>query len=196
MDGETIDFLAECANVKEEVSHITKKAMEGKIDFFEALTSRVWLLKGLPMQEVKRVCQNLPYMNGADKLIHHLKSKGIKVVVFSGGFHTATLYAKDILGYDGEFANTLHVRDDKLSGKVGGEMMFSSSKGEMLKRLRAVLGIKKEEILSVGDGANDISMFQESGVKIAFCAKETLKHHADFSVDTKDLTKILDYIRI
>lgn len=194
MDGETIDFLAQKANVEREVSSITKDAMEGKIDFFEALSKRVKLLKGIKQQDAQSICQNLPYMNGAKETIHELKKRGIKVVVFSGGFRMATSYAKDILGFDAEFANSLHVRDGVLSGEVGGEMMFSTSKGQMLTRLQDILQISKEETMSVGDGANDISMFNHSQIKVAFCAKEALKKHATITIDTKDLTQILNHI--
>ncbi len=194
MDGETIDFLAQCAGVGEEVSSITKEAMEGRIDFFEALSQRVALLKGLHVKDVEDICHNLPYMYGAKETIARLQQKGIKTVVFSGGFRTATAYAKVKLGFDAEFANILHVKKDHLSGCVGGEMMFSNSKGQMLKRLQNLLGIAKEETLSVGDGANDISMFEHSRYKVAFCAKDALKKHANIVIDTKDLTNILKQI--
>ncbi len=196
MDGETIDFLAQKAGVGDEVSQITKEAMEGKIDFFEALTRRVGLLKGLHVKHAKEVCHNLPYMSGAKKTIYELKKLNVKTVVFSGGFRMATSFAKEKLDFDGEFANILHVKNDVLSGEVGGEMMFSNSKGEMLRRIQTLLNISQEETLSVGDGANDISMFEHSGLKVAFCAKEALKKHADVTIDTKDLTKILKYIRM
>lgn len=194
MDGETIDFLAQKANVGNEVALITKDAMEGKIDFFEALTKRVELLKGLDHKVAMDICHNLPYINGAKNTIQALKQRGIKIVVFSGGFTIATSYAKEILGFDADFANTLHVKNGRLSGKVGGEMMFSDSKGKMLTKLQDILQISKDETMSVGDGANDISMFNHSSLKIAFCAKQILKKHASISIDIKDLTKILNHI--
>lgn len=194
MDGETIDFLANEANVGLEVSTITKSAMDGDIDFFEALSKRVKLLKGLEYKKVEEICHNLPYMNGAKECIRELKNRDITVVVFSGGFRTATSYAKHLLGFDAEFANILHEKNGLLSGEVGGEMMFSTSKGHMLKRLQDILKIGSHETVSVGDGANDISMFNHSHTKIAFCAKEALKAHASATVDTKDLTQILNYI--
>ena len=194
MDGETIDFLAQETGIGKEVSEITAKAMAGELDFFESLTKRVRLLKGLSAKKADEICHSLPYMPGAKELIKELKAKDMKVVVFSGGFRNATSYAKDILGFDADFSNVLHVRDGKLSGEVGGDMMFGFSKGDMLQRLQNLLGISKEETMSVGDGANDLSMFEYSKIKVAFCAKEVLKKEATVSIDEKDLTKILEKI--
>ena len=136
MDGETIDFLAAAKGVGEEVAKITKAAMAGELDFFESLTKRVSLLKGLEFAKVEQICSNLPLMNGAYELINFLKSKDIKVIVFSGGFHTGTDKAQEKLKFDASFANILHHKDGVLTGLVGGEMMFGHSKGTMLKSLQ------------------------------------------------------------
>lgn len=191
MDGETIDIFAKSYGVFEEVSKITKLAMDGELDFFESLQKRVSLLKGMDEAEIIKLSKNLTYMYGAKELITKLKEKNVRVIVFSGGFRVATSYAKDILGFDADFANVLHVKNKKLTGLVGGDMMFGYSKGDMLKRLQGLLGISKDETMSVGDGANDISMFEHSRIKVAFCAKEILKKSANVIVDEKDLTKIL-----
>ena len=191
MDGETIDFFAQSMGIGEQVSAITERAMAGELDFFESLQQRVTLLRGLEFSKVEQICHNLPYMNGAIETIIALKERGIKVVCFSGGFRTATSYAKDILGYDADFSNILHAKEGKLSGLVGGDMMFDSSKGDMLQRLQGLLGITMEETMAVGDGANDRSMFAHAGTRIAFCAKEILKKEANVIVDTKDLTQII-----
>ncbi len=194
MDGETIDFLAEEAGIGAEVAKITKEAMEGKLDFFESLTRRVKLLEGLEVNRVEEICQNLPYMNGAKETIQELKRKDYKVIVFSGGFRNATAHAREILGFDADFANILHFKDHHLSGKVGGEMMFDFSKGDMILRMQTLLGVSKENTIVVGDGANDRSMFPYADTKIAFCAKEILKKEANVIVDTKDLREILEHI--
>ncbi len=194
MDGETIDFLADEAGVGEEVAKITKKAMDGELDFFESLNKRVSLLKGLDIFKVEEICQNLPYMNGAKETIKELKKRGFVVAVFSGGFRNATAHARDILGYDIDFANILHHKDRKLTGLVGGEMMFDFSKGDMILRLQKLLNIDKADTVVVGDGANDRSMFQYADTKIAFCAKDILKKEATVVVDKKDLREILKEI--
>lgn len=191
MDGETIDFFAEELGIGEEVARITEEAMSGRLDFFESLQQRVGLLKGLDFAVVEKIAHNLPYMPGAHETIAELKSRGMKVVCFSGGFRTATSYAKDILGYDADFSNALHVKDGKLTGLVGGDMMFNFSKGDMLVRLQNILGITEDETLVCGDGANDLSMFAHAGTRIAFCARDILKREANIIIKEKDLSLIL-----
>ena len=194
MDGETIDFFAEELGLGEKVSAITEEAMAGRLDFFESLQQRVGLLKGLDYSIVEKISHNLPYMPGAIDTIAELKNRGIKVVCFSGGFRTATSYAKDILGYDADFSNALHVKNGKLTGLVGGDMMFNFSKGDMLVRLQNILGVTEEETLVCGDGANDLSMFAHAGTRVAFCARDILIKEANIIIDTKDLTKILEKV--
>jgi phosphoserine phosphatase len=194
MDGETIDFFAQELGIGEKVAAITEEAMSGRLDFFESLQQRVGLLKGLDFSVVEKISQNLPYMNGAVETISALKEKGIKVVCFSGGFRTATGNAKDILGYDADFSNVLHEKDGKLTGLVGGDMMFSHSKGDMLVRLQNILGISEEETLVCGDGANDLSMFAHAGTRVAFCGRDVLKAEANIIIEEKDLRKILEKI--
>jgi len=194
MDGETIDFFADELGIGKEVALITEEAMSGRLDFFESLQQRVGLLKGLDFSVVEKISQNLPYMPGAVETIAELKSRGIKVVCFSGGFRTATSHAKDILGYDADFSNVLHEKDGKLTGLVGGDMMFSHSKGDMLVRLQNILGVSEEETLVCGDGANDLSMFAQAGTRVAFCARDILKKEANIVIETKDLTQILEKI--
>jgi phosphoserine phosphatase len=191
MDGETIDFFADELGIGERVAAITERAMNGELDFFESLQERVGLLKGLEFSKVEAISQNLPYMKGAKETISALKNAGLRVVCFSGGFRTATSYAKEVLGYDADFSNILHVKEGRLSGLVGGDMMFNYSKGDMLVRLQNLMGISKEETMVVGDGANDLSMFAHAGTRVAFCAKAVLKKEANIIIDTKDLREIL-----
>ncbi|MDR1460350.1 MAG: phosphoserine phosphatase SerB [Campylobacteraceae bacterium] len=194
MDGETIDILAGNYGVGDEVSKITAAAMRGELDFFESLQKRVSLLRGMDEKKAIDICQNLTYMKGAKELIKELKLREIKVVVFSGGFRFATNWAKNILGFDADFANILHVKNGELSGLVGGDMMFGYSKGDMLGRVQNLLKISQDETMAVGDGANDLSMFVLAKIKVAFCAKEILKKSANVVIDEKNLTKVLGYI--
>ena len=194
MDGETIDFFADELGIGEKVAAITEEAMSGRLDFFESLQQRVGLLKGLDFSIVEKISHNLPYMPGAVETIKALKEKGMTVVCFSGGFRTATSYAKDILGYDADFSNALHVKDGKLTGLVGGEMMFNYSKGDMITRLQKILGVSEEETLVCGDGANDLSMFAHAGTRVAFCAREILEKEANIIIKEKDLRLILKEI--
>ena len=194
MDGETIDFLAKAHGVEKEVSTITEAAMRGELDFFESLTTRVGLLKGMNAKKAEEICASLPLMNGAQEAIAGLKAKGYMVVVFSGGFRIATTPAKAILGFDADFANVLHAREGLLSGLVGGDMMFGFSKGDMLKRVQNLLHVTYEETIAVGDGANDISMFECAAKKVAFCAKPILKNAANVVIDEKDMRNLLQFI--
>ncbi|WP_348518832.1 phosphoserine phosphatase SerB [Campylobacter sp. CCS1377] len=195
MDGETIDILANVYGVGDEVKAITQKAMDGELDFFESLVQRVSLLKNMKYQTVLEVCKTLPLMKGSCELIEFLHSKQIRTVVFSGGFHEGIDFAQEKLNFSLGFANFLHHKDGILTGLVGGEIMFANSKGFMLQRLKKFLNLKNEEVMCVGDGANDIAMFKESGLKIAFCAKQILKTYADICVDEKDLKEIIKVIK-
>jgi len=194
MDGETIDFLAEPLGLKEKVASITEMAMRGELDFFESLIMRVKLLEGLEEKKVNEICHNLPLMPGATEIVKELKSRNVTVICFSGGFRNATSYVKDLIGLDADFSNVLHAKDGVLTGLVGGEMMFSHSKGDMLKRIQSILGVNEEDTMVVGDGANDLSMFKHAGIRVAFCAKEVLKKEANIIIEEKDLTKILEFI--
>lgn len=195
MDGETIDFLADELGIGEQVAKITEEAMSGRLDFFESLTTRVALLKGMEYKKVVDICSNLPLMPGAVELIPELKKMGYKVICFSGGFRVGTTPAKQRLGLDADFSNVLHEKNGILTGLVGGDMMFGYSKGDMLQRLQSLLGITRADTLVCGDGANDLSMFAHADTRVAFCAREILKKEANVIVDTKDLTKILEYIK-
>jgi len=194
MDGETIDFLAAPLGLEQEVAAITERAMAGELDFFDSLTTRVALLKGLEKSKVEAICHELPLMNGAFEVVAGLKGAGYRVVCFSGGFRTATAPACRRLGIDADFANILHDNQGILTGKVGGEMMFGFSKGEMIVRLQALLGVTPEETLVVGDGANDLSMFAHAKTRVAFCAKAVLREAATDVIETKDLREVLKII--
>jgi phosphoserine phosphatase len=194
MDGETIDFLAKPLGLEERVAQITHRAMAGELDFFEALTTRVALLKGLPKSKVEEICNSLPLMNGASEVVIGLKERGYKIICFSGGFRTATSPASKRLGIDADFSNILHEEGGVLTGKVGGDMMFGFSKGDMIVRLQNLLGINREDTLVVGDGANDLSMFEHADTRVAFCAKSVLKEKATHCVDIKDLKEILKIV--
>ena len=194
MDGETLEFFAKELGIEEKVKAITDKAMRGEADFFESLTERVSLLKGLSLKKVDEICHSLPLMPGAEEVVKGLHSKGYKVVCFSGGFRNATKYYAEKLCLDGEFANILHAKNGLLTGQVGGEMMFNDSKGKMLVRLQKLLDVTEENTLVVGDGANDLSMFKYTSKKVAFCAKPIVKENANIIIEEKDLQQILNFI--
>lgn len=194
MDGETIEFLAREVGIEDKVREITTRAMQGELDFFESLQKRVSLLKGLKVETVNNICNNLPLMQGAKETIKELQIKGYKVVCFSGGFKNATIPFAEKLGLDGEFSNILHSKDGILTGLVGGEMMFNDSKGQMLYRLQKILGITSAKTLVIGDGANDLSMFKYADKRVSFCGKPILEKEANIVIKEKDLRLILKTI--
>lgn len=194
MDGETLDIIAKETEYYKEIKEITEKGMKGEIDFFESLISRVALLEGMKLKKVNKICESLPIMNGAEETIKELKNKNYKCVCFSGGFKNATLIFVEKLKLDGEFSNIFHTKNNILTGKVGGEMMFSDSKGNMLLALQKLLNISYNDTLVIGDGANDLSMFKYAKNRVAFCSKEILKKEANIIINKKDLRLLIDKI--
>ena len=194
MDGETIEFLAAEQGIQEQVKEITDRAMRGELDFFESLTTRVELLKGMNVSKVNEICQNLPLMNGAKEIIAELKKQGYKVICLSGGFKNATVPLCNKIGIDADFSNILHEKNGLLTGMVGGEMMFNSSKGEIIQRVQKLLDVTYENTLVAGDGSNDVSMFKYAAKRVAFCAKPILEKEANIIIKEKDLRLILDEI--
>lgn len=194
MDGETLDIIAKETEYYKEIKEITEKGMKGEIDFFESLILRVALLEGMKLKKVNEICESLPIMNGAEETIKELKNKNYKCVCFSGGFKNATLIFVEKLKLDGEFSNIFHTKNNILTGKVGGEMMFLDSKGNMLLALQKLLNISYNDTLVVGDGANDLSMFKYAKNRVAFCSKEILKKEANIIINEKDLRLLIDKI--
>jgi len=191
IEGEIIDELAKAANVGKKVSHITSKAMTGEINFKEALLERVRLLAGLPVSVLKEVADGIQLSSGAHELIATLKTMGFKLALISGGFKFFTDHLKDHLGFDYTFANDLEVKDDVLTGKIKGRIIDQEAKGAIVRDLAKKEGLSREEVVAVGDGANDEIMLKNAGFGIAFNASELLKKVADGRITHSNLLGLL-----
>jgi len=191
IDGEAIDEIAKLAGAESEVSEITQQAMEGKLDFETALKQRVALLKGTSVEEINKVVQEIPIMEGAEETIAELKNRGYKIATISGSFENIAQRLKDLLDLDYAFANTLEEDEGLLTGEVSGPLV-EGSKADILAKIMDIEKISSEECAAVGDGANDISMIEKAGVGIAFNAKPVLKKSADIIVEKKDLRELLN----
>ena len=193
IDGEAIDEIGKLANVEEEIAEITEKAMQGEIDFETSIKDRVQLLEGTSIEEIQKVASELPLMPGAEDTINGLKEKDIDVAIISGSFDVVADEIKEKLGVDSVYTNSFTVEEGKLTGEVTGPLV-TGTKLDVLKDHVEEAGIALEDVVAVGDGANDISMIESAGCGIAFNAKDSVKEIADIVVEEKDLTKVLDEI--
>ena len=193
IDGEAIDEIGKLANVEDDIAAITEKAMQGEIDFETSIKDRVQLLEGTSIEDIEKVADDLPLMNGACKTIDCLKKNDVDVAIISGSFDVVADKVKDKLGVETAYTNSFTVEDGKLTGEVTGPLV-SGSKLDVLKDHVEEAGITLDEVVAVGDGANDISMIESAGCGIAFNAKDSVKEIADIVVDGKDLCKVLDEI--
>ncbi|MER2555282.1 MAG: phosphoserine phosphatase SerB [Thauera sp.] len=190
---ECIDEIADMQGLKREVAAITEAAMQGEIDFRESLARRVALLAGLPERALAEVFEHRLQLNpGAERLLQGLQRAGIRTVLVSGGFTYFTERLKARLGFDYAWANELEVFDGKLTGKVIGDVVDGEAKAAHLERVRDELGLKPEQVIAAGDGANDIPMLRAAGFGVAFHAKPVLRDVAHCCLDHCGLDGILD----
>ena len=188
---EVIDELAKRHGVGDKVKAITEAAMRGEIDFNESFIQRVALLKGLDENVMEDIAQKLPLTEGAEKLFKTLRKYGFKTAILSGGFTYFGRYLQHKLGIDYVFANDLEIRHGKLTGKHKGEIVNGQMKAEMLKKIAFKEDIHLEQVVAVGDGANDLAMLNLAGLGIAFHAKPKVKANARHSISTIGLDVIL-----
>ena len=190
-DAEYLPILAEKVNKDKEIWEITKKGIQGKIDWEEGLVQRVKLLRGLDYETCVQVANSLPIMTGAKEACNALKNAGWKLLAVSGGFTVITDRLKDELGLDFVYSNELVFKDDKLDGVI---VNVNADKAKTAKTKILEWGEKKEDITVVVDGANDVKLFEISGLGIAFRAQDLVKDLATVTLDEKDLSKIVGLI--
>jgi phosphoserine phosphatase len=191
IQDEVIDLLAEAAGVAEEVKAITDQAMEGEVEFAEALRRRVALLGGLDVDVVTRIAREVRLTPGARTLIRTLKRMGMKIAIVSGGFSHVTDFLASELGVDHAVANVLEVADGKLTGGLVGEVVDRAGKARILKEIAEKEGIPLEQVVAVGDGANDLDMLALAGLGIAFNARSTVREKADAALNVPYLDALL-----
>jgi phosphoserine phosphatase len=179
---ECIDEIADMYQLKPQVAAITEAAMRGEIDFAESLRRRVALLAGLEEGALQRVYDERLQLNpGAEAMIAALQHHGVKTLLVSGGFVFFTERLKARLGLDFAHSNTLEIADGKLTGKVLGHILDGQGKAEWLVEVRNELALRPEQVIAMGDGANDLKMMMQAGMSIAYHAKPVVRAQASYA---------------
>jgi phosphoserine phosphatase len=191
IEHEVIDELARAAGVGEQVAAITERAMNGELDFTESFRARVALLKGLDESVLSGIAARLQLSEGAEQLILTLKALGYKTAILSGGFTYFGKYLQQRLGIDYVHANELEIANGKVTGNVAGRVVDGQRKAELLREIAEKEGVNLEQVIAVGDGANDLPMLGIAGLGIAFRAKPLVKQNAKQAISTLGLDGIL-----
>ena len=189
---ECIDELADFAGKKAEVSAVTEAAMRGEIDYRESLRRRLALMAGLDARVLARVFgERLLLSPGARELLDACQRAGLRTAILSGGFTYFTERLRIELGFDFATSNELEISGGKLTGRVVGDIIDANAKAQHLARLRDELGLRKEQVIAVGDGANDLLMMAEAGLSVAYHAKPATRAKADISINFGGLDSLL-----
>lgn len=189
---ECIDELADFAGKKAEVSAITEAAMRGELDYRESLRQRVGVLAGLDARVLARVFgERLLLSPGARELLEAAQNAGLRTAILSGGFTYFTERLRIELGFDFATSNELEIAGGKLTGRVVGDIVDANAKAHHLARLRDELGLKREQVIAVGDGANDLLMMGEAGLSVAYHAKPATRAKAAVALNFCGLDGIL-----
>ena len=196
IQGEVIDELAKLAGVAEKVVAITAAAMRGELEFKESFRRRVALLKGLPAEKVHGLLNTIPLVEGADRLVSTLKLLGYKTAILSGGFHFFGDHLQKRLGIDYIYANQLDMVDGVVTGEVKGVIVDGARKAELLQDLALRERFSLEQVVAVGDGANDLPMLKLAGMGIAFHAKPLVRESAKHSLSHLGLDSLLYLIGV
>ncbi len=189
---ECIDEIADFAGVKTRVADITERAMRGELDFEGALKERVGLLAGLPAGTLERVFKERITLNpGARSLVETMNANGAVTALVSGGFSYFTERVALAAGFSIHQANLLHIHEGRLKGTVAEPILGRAAKLEALLRISSMNGMEADDVIAVGDGANDLAMVEAAGLGVAYRAKPTLEAAADARLRRSDLTALL-----
>jgi phosphoserine phosphatase len=189
--AEVIDELAREAGVGTQVAAITEAAMRGEIDFEQSFRKRVALLKGLDASTLEKVADRIEMTEGAERLIRTLRRLGYRTAILSGGFTYFADRLKERLGMDYVYANTLDIRDGKVTGEVTGAIVDGARKKALLGQIAHQEGLHLEQVIAVGDGANDLPMLSVAGLGVAFRAKPLVKASARHAITNLGLDALL-----
>jgi phosphoserine phosphatase len=190
---ECIDEIADFAGRKREVAEVTASAMRGEIDWPESLRRRVAALAGLDAAVLERVyAERLRLSPGAERLVAAAKRSGLKVLLVSGGFTYFTDRVRERLAIDYAYSNVLAVEAGRLAGRVTGPLVDAQGKAGHVAHLKLELGIAKEGVIAIGDGANDLAMLAEAGTSVAYHAKPVVREKADYTLDYAGLDGLLN----
>ena len=189
---ECLDELADLAGFGPQVSAITERAMRGELDFEGALRERVKMLEGLPEHTLEQTYrERIKNMPGAKALVHTMRVNGAVTALVSGGFTYFTSRVANDVGFEMNFGNTLEIADGKLTGKVVEPILGREAKLATLERLCTEHKLDFEDVIAVGDGANDLAMLQRAGIGVSFRGKPIVEEGADVALKATDLTTLL-----
>jgi len=190
---ECIDEIADFAGRKAEVAAVTASAMRGEIDWPESLRQRVAALAGLEESALERVyTERLRFNPGAERLVAAARRAGVKTLLVSGGFTYFTDRVRERLALDYAYSNVLVVEAGRLAGRTTGALVDAQGKAAHVARLKGELGLERDRVLAIGDGANDLPMMAEAGTSIAYHAKPVVKAKADYALDFTGLDGVLN----
>lgn len=192
INQECIDEIAATLGLKDKVAAITEQAMNGEIDFADALRERVALLEGVAEDTLEQVYkEQITLMSGAKTLVRTMTKNGASCILVSGGFTFFTQKVSQTVGFAENYANILEIKDGKLSGKVVEPVLDRQSKLETLQSTIKHLNIESNDVAAAGDGANDLPMLKAAGLGVAYHAKPAVKAQAAYKIDHNDLTSLL-----
>jgi phosphoserine phosphatase len=190
---ESIDEIADMQGIKPQVAEITQRTMRGEIVFEESLRQRTALLRGLNEEALEEVYNHRVRLSpGAERMLQQMKKAGVKTMVISGGFTFFTDRIKARLEFDYATANTLEIVDGKLTGSVLGKIIGAEGKAEALIRVREELGLQKDQVIAMGDGANDLKMLAEAGISVAYHAKPIVQENATYAINNVGLDGVVN----